>query len=64
MLAIRGTEAVGNNLELGAKAAALVISGPNAGGKTVVLKTAGLFCLMVKYAIPLPVSINTTTSIE
>jgi DNA mismatch repair protein MutS2 len=38
----------------------LVISGPNAGGKTVVLKTIGLMVLMCYHGIPLPVTAGTS----
>jgi DNA mismatch repair protein MutS2 len=37
----------------------LVVSGPNAGGKTVVLKTLGLMVLMCNRGIPLPVDEGT-----
>eukprot|EP01031_Cornospumella_fuschlensis_P024222 gene24222-29292_t len=51
---------VGNRILLDDNTQGIVISGPNAGGKTVVLKTAGLFAYMVKYAIPLPCAHPTT----
>jgi len=54
VLMLRGTQPVGNKIELNSTATALVISGPNAGGKTIVLKTAGLFALMAMHALPLP----------
>ena len=54
ILLLRGTVPVGNTIELSKDNTALVISGPNAGGKTIILKTAGLFALMVRYAIPIP----------
>jgi len=42
------------DFELSAQKRLLVVSGPNAGGKTVVLKTAGLFSLMAQAGLPLP----------
>ena len=41
-------------MKIGETSPALVISGPNAGGKTIVLKTAGLFALMALHGIPVP----------
>jgi DNA mismatch repair protein MutS2 len=38
----------------------MVISGPNAGGKTVVLKTMGLMVLLCYHGIPIPVEAGTS----
>lgn len=44
------------NLPLPSDKHALIITGPNAGGKTVVLKTVGLLALMHQVGIPIPVN--------
>jgi DNA mismatch repair protein MutS2 len=45
-------DAVPNDIDCSGSARALVISGPNAGGKTVILKTIGILCLMAQSGIP------------
>lgn len=54
LLALRGTAVVANDVILDPAVRALVISGPNTGGKTVLLKAMGLAALMTRVGIPLP----------
>jgi DNA mismatch repair protein MutS2 len=52
--------AVPLNIEFNRELSILVITGPNAGGKTVVIKTVALFQMMVQAGIPVPASADST----
>ncbi|MGG4554926.1 DNA mismatch repair protein MutS [Paenibacillus humicus] len=51
------------DLEIGSAYRTLIITGPNTGGKTVVLKTFGLLALMVQSGLLVPVDANSSFAI-
>jgi len=55
LLIAQGIEVVPFDLELEPSERTLLISGPNTGGKTVLLKSLGLFSAMAQSGIPVPV---------
>lgn len=58
-----GPECVPISIEVEKETKALIVTGPNTGGKTVSLKTVGLFALMHQFAIPLPAEDGTVMPI-
>jgi len=60
LLALRGLDVVPNDLTLTGGRRALILSGPNAGGKTICLKTLGLCALMVRAGMHLPVEVGSS----
>lgn len=55
--------AVPLNLEIGKQYRGIIITGPNAGGKTVVLKSIGLLTLAVQSGIHIQAEVNSEFSI-
>lgn len=54
---------VTNNILIGKDYKGIIITGPNTGGKTVLLKTIGLLSLMVKFGLLIPASSESNIAI-
>ena len=63
LLVTQGIDVVPFDLSMLANERTLLISGPNTGGKTVLLKALGLFSALVQSGIPAPVDTGSTIAI-
>ena len=60
---IEASKVVSTDIRLGEDFDSLIITGPNTGGKTVSIKTIGLFCLMAAGGLMLPVGDNSKIAV-
>lgn len=63
LMVLSRKEVVPNDLKLGRPYRCLVLTGPNAGGKTIALKTMGLLTLMAMAGLSIPASADSTVSV-
>ena len=63
LLVLSRREVVPNDLRLGRPRLCLILTGPNAGGKTVALKTLGLLTLMAMAGLSIPAAADSTVSV-
>ena len=63
LLLAQGIEVVPFDLQMDAGERTLLISGPNTGGKTVLLKALGLFSAMIQSGIPAPVAAGSRVAV-
>ncbi len=63
LLVAQGIDVVPFDLEMSPTERTLLISGPNTGGKTVLLKALGLFSALVQSGIPAPVAAGSRVAI-
>ena len=63
LLLAQGIEVVPFDLEMTASERTLLISGPNTGGKTVLLKAIGLFSALTQSGIPVPLAAGSRVAI-
>jgi DNA mismatch repair protein MutS2 len=63
LLMAQGIDVVPFDLEMSANERTLLISGPNTGGKTVLLKALGLFSALVQSGVPAPVAAGSRIAI-
>lgn len=60
LLVLQGKDVVANDASLGEGERVLVISGPNAGGKTVTMTAIGLSALLLRAGLPVPAERGST----